>query len=106
MSGCPLRPGSRPAQYSARRNRQCRRAFTVMSSARKAAHVQKRLLLRGRSAVQNPIAMREAPEPANYVGVVFGVFEVFRIAGNAEEFHAAKLLGAMLRIHERHVHEL
>src|SRR6476620_4917067 len=105
MSGCSLRPGRWPAQYSARRNRQCRRAFTVLSSARKAARVQKRLLSRGRSAVQDPIAMREAPEPANYVGVVFGVFEVFRIAGPAEEFDAAKMVGQMLRMHQRHVKE-
>src|SRR5258705_13693523 len=105
MSGCSLRPGRRPAQYSTRGNRQWPRAFTVISSARKAARFQKRLLFEGRSAVQNPIAMREAPEPANYVGVVFGVFEVFRIAGPAEEFDAAKLVGQMLRMHERHVQE-
>src|SRR5260370_40898336 len=102
MSGCPLRPGRRPAQYSARRNRQCRRAFTVMSSARKAAHVQKRLLFRGRSPVQTPIAMREAPEPANYGGAVFGVLEVCGSAGNGEGFDAAKLAGEMRRMSERH----
>src|ERR1700730_2030783 len=97
MRGCSLRPGRRPAQYSARRNRQCRRTFTVMSSARKPARVQKRLLFRGRSAVQNPIAMREAPEPANYVGVVFGVFEGFRIDGPPGELDAAEVGGESLR---------
>src|SRR5260370_23659360 len=98
-----LKPDRQRAQYSAPRKQQWPRAFTVILSARKAARFQKRLLFGGRSAVQKPITMREAPEPANYVCICFGVFEVFRIAGPAEEFDAAKLVGQMLRMHERHV---
>jgi len=53
---------------------------TVISPARKAARVQKRLLSRGRPG-QLPMSMREAPTPGEHVGVRgFGVFEGFPIA--------------------------
>src|SRR2546426_12599745 len=105
MSGFCLRPGGWPAQYSARRKRQWCAAFTVASSARKAACVQKRLLFRGCCAVQYPIAMRKTPKPADDVGVVEGVFQLFGVAELAEQLDATELVGQMLRMHERHVQE-
>src|SRR5258705_3696728 len=105
MSGFRLRPGGRRAQYSAHRKRQWCAAFTVASSARKAARFEKRLFFGGRPAVQHPIAMREAPEPADDVGVTFGVFQVFRIAGFSEKVNEPKLVGQVLRMHEGQIQE-
>src|SRR5256714_3734624 len=105
MSGFCLRPGGWPAQYSARRKRQWCAASTVASSARKTARVQKGLLLRGGLAVQNPIAMRKTAEPADDVGVVEGVFQLFGVVGLAEQLDATELVWQMLRVHERHVQE-
>ncbi len=53
--------------------------FTVLSSAGKAACVEEGLFFgRGRAA-QDAVTVRKAPEPADDVGVVLGIFHVFGI---------------------------
>src|SRR6267378_6673136 len=101
-----LKPGRRQAQYSAPRKRQWSCGFTVLSSAGKSAALEKGPFSRRRRAPQHAIAMRETPEPADDVGVILGVFQIVGVAGLAEEFDATKLVGQMLRMHERHVEKL
>jgi len=57
--------------------------FTVLSSAGKASGIEECLFFgRGRPA-QNPVAVGKAPEPADDVGVLFGIFLVFGIGAAA-----------------------
>ena len=70
--------------------------FTVLSSAGKSAAVEKGLFFRQRRSPQKTIAMREAAEPADDGGMVLGIFQVVGIAGFAEKFDAALLVGQML----------
>src|SRR6185312_6349067 len=72
-----------------------------MSSAGKSTGVQKGLFFGRRRPSQQAVAMRKADEPADDVGVPLGIFEVE--GSVAEELHAAKLVGQILRMHEGHV---
>src|SRR3977135_4102616 len=98
-----LKPGRRRPQYSAPRKRQWFGVFTVPSSAPKSATIEKGLFLRRRRAPQDGIAMRKAPEPADDIGMILGVFQIVRLPTLAEEFDATQLIGQMLRVHERQV---
>src|SRR5690242_482837 len=82
------------------------RTLAVARSAGKSALIEKGLLLgRGRAA-ENAVAMGKAAEPADDIGVVFGIFQVTRIARFAKQIDAAELIGNLLRMHERHVEKL
>src|SRR5258708_30948430 len=100
-----LKPGTWRAQYSAPRKRQCRPAFTVLSSAGKASGVKECLFLGRRCAPQDAVTVRKAAEPADDIGMVLGIFPVFGIGRAAEQLDAAQLVGQMLRMHERHIEE-
>ena len=50
--------------------------FTDTSSAGKAAIVKEGLLVGRRRTTQDVVAVREAPEPPDDVGVLLGVFQV------------------------------
>jgi hypothetical protein len=77
-----------------------------MQSASKAAIVEKGLFLRRRGAAQGRVAMREAPEAANDIGVVLGVFTELIIAVAARQLQAAFLVRQVFRVHERQIEEL
>src|ERR1700716_3241602 len=72
---------------------------------RKAATVQKSLLLHGRGAAEHGVAVREAAEAANDIGMQFGPFDRIRVAGCAVESDAALLVGELFRVLERQVKE-
>src|SRR5215470_5331756 len=101
MSGKCLRPGGRPVQYSGWRKRQ--RRFTILPSAGKSSGIQKGLLCGGHCAPQYAVTMREAAEPADDFGMVFGIFEIVGIGRVAEQRHATELVPQMLRMHERQI---
>src|ERR1700704_284200 len=71
----------------------------------KAAIVQKSLLLRCGGAAEHGVAVREAAEPANDVGMQFGPFDRIGVAGCAVEGDAALLVGEIFRMLERQIEE-
>src|SRR5712691_10155244 len=72
----------------------------------KSTVVEEGLLLRAGGAAQHRIAVREAAEAADDLGVLLGVFEEFVIAISARQFDAALLIRQMLRMHERQIEKL
>ena len=50
--------------------------------------------------------MRKASEPADDIGMFLGILEVLRIAGAAEQFDAAQLVGQIFRMHEWQIQKL
>src|SRR5262245_10983138 len=77
-----------------------------MRSARKAAGVEEGLLLRLGGAAQDRVAVREAPEAADDVGMSPGVSRELIVAIAARERHAAFLIGEIFRVLERQIEEL
>src|SRR4051812_44391821 len=75
------------------------------SLPRKAATVQKNLFLLGRGAAEHGVAVREATEAANDVGMQFGPFGRIRVAARAIEGDATLLVGELFRVLERQVKE-
>src|SRR3981081_2048079 len=71
----------------------------------KAAIVQKSPLFRGGGAAEHGVAVREAAEPANDVGMQFGPFDRIGVAGCAVEGDAALLVGEIFRMLERQIEE-
>src|SRR6516225_12494851 len=77
-----------------------------MRSARKAAGVEEGLLLRLGGAAQDRVAVREAPEAADDVGMSLDVSRELIVAIAARERHAAFLIGEIFRVLERQIEEL
>jgi hypothetical protein len=67
-------------------------------SAGKPAVVEKDLLLRRRGAAEDRVAMREATEAANDIGMSFGVFAELIIAVAARQLQAAFLVRQIFRV--------
>ena len=74
-------------------------------STRKAAAVEERLLLGRGGAAEHGVAVREAAEAADDVGVQLGPFEGVGVAARAVERDAALLVGERLGMLERQVEE-
>src|SRR5262249_54983779 len=74
-------------------------------SAREAAAVEERLLLRGGCAAEHGVAVGESAEAADDVGVQFRPFEGVGIAARAVERDAALLVGEILGMLERQIEE-
>src|SRR5207245_2013425 len=68
-----------------------------------AAGVEKRALLLGSRAAERAIAVGEAPEPAEDVGMDLGVRAAFGIAGLSAQRDAALLVGEILRVQQRQI---
>src|SRR6185437_2378999 len=81
-------------------------AFTWMSSSGKSVRVEESLLLGARRPPEREITVREAPEAADDIGMQLGIFEVLGIGRIAEQFDSAKLVGDLLRMHERQIEKL
>src|SRR5262245_40939372 len=77
-----------------------------MGSAGKSACLEKALLVRPARTAQDRIAVREASEAPNDVGVPLGICREFSIAVVARELQAAFLVGKILRMHQRQIEEL
>ena len=91
MSGLCLRPAGRPVQYSGQENGNV--PFSLFCHQPEKPPPSRKACSSGVvSRLHNPIAMREAAEPAHDVGVVVRVFQVFRIAGLAEKLDATQLV--------------
>src|SRR3974390_2367146 len=71
----------------------------------KSAGVEEGLLLRRGGAAERRVAMREAAEPADDVGMQLGPFDRVRVAGRAVERDAALLVGERFGMLERQVEE-
>jgi hypothetical protein len=67
--------------------------FKLATLARKPTLIEKGLLLGSGRAAKNAVAMGKAAEPADDIGVVLGIFQVFGVAGFAEEIDAIELVG-------------
>src|SRR5579871_984087 len=72
-------------------------------SSGKAAGVQEGLFLRRGDASEDMVAVREAAEPADDVGVLLGVAKVLGIVSVSEQLDAAELVGQMLGMLERQI---
>src|SRR5262249_3446268 len=72
-----------------------------MRSAGKSAGIEEGLLVRPGGEAQHRIAMREAPEAADDVGMLLGVFGEFIIAILARQLQAAFLIDEIFRVHKR-----
>src|SRR5712671_7003491 len=73
--------------------------------SRKPAAVEECLLFRGGGTAEHGVAVREAAEPADDVGVMLGPFDRLRVVGRAVEGDAALLVGELFRMLERQVEE-
>ena len=71
-----------------------------MTSPGEAAASKKGLLLRRSRAAEDRIAMREAAEAADDVGVILGKGQTFLVAGGADQGKTALLIGQIFRVHE------
>src|SRR6267142_3745582 len=100
-----LRPGRRPAQYSGDTKRRRWRPFTLPSSGGKAPFVQECLFVRRGGAAQNAVAVGEAPEAADDLGMVLRPLRAFSQARLSRQFDAAHLVGELLRMHEGQIEE-
>src|SRR5207253_9402894 len=77
-----------------------------MRSAGKAACLEKDLLVRSARAAQDRVAVREASEAPDDVGMLLGIFREFSIAVVARQLQAALLVGEIFRMHQRQIEEL
>src|SRR5262245_51312620 len=71
----------------------------------KPASIQKGLFLGRGGTAQHVVAMGEAAEAADDVGVVLGIFQAVVVAQRAVEGDAAFLVGQRFRVHERQIEE-
>lgn len=71
----------------------------AITSARKAACIKERLLVRARHAREHSVAMRKAAEPPDDVGMDFGMQHALGIGSRAAERDAALLIRDVLRMH-------
>src|ERR1700722_5489838 len=79
---------------------------SVIALAGKPAAVEKGLFFRRRSAAENAVSVRKAPEPADNVRMFLGIAEVFGIVVGAKQVDAAQLIGQIFRMHEWQIQEL
>ena len=82
------------------------RLAEFIRSAGKAAVVEEGLLVRVRGAAQQRVAVREAAEAADDLGMVLGIFREFIIAIGARQLQASFLIGYILRVVEWQIEEL
>src|SRR5215475_5513750 len=81
-------------------------AFPDHALAGKSAAGQKSFFFRCGLASQQVVAMREAAEAADDLGVILGISEIFGIGLVSKQLDAADLVRQMLRMHERQIEKL
>src|SRR5262245_36828746 len=77
----------------------------IARSSRKAAAIEKCLLLQCRGASEHRVAVRETAETTDDIGVQIGVAADFLVAG-ARQLQASLLVGQRFGMHEGQIEEL